>query len=227
MFHAKKYAVDPMQFAEMLGVPFSSLEMLMKQHHERDPVVKTSLHEHVSFIKIQEGYPIFIYDTAVKAQNKIRINSEGSKEIGILDFYESLANLPKVVSAIQNCTEELRDVHKPDNGFMSAAMDVVTFQFLLAELKGVRAEECEGDRVSSARDLDLLSDDSIISNSDKMLFHMKELVASIEDPNMTQNPFVMTKLDIKTINGFNFDEYQGIIKKKLNKNSSIHGSTEH
>ena len=66
MFHAKKHAVDPMQFAEMLGVPFSSLEMLMKQHHERDPVVKTSLHEHVSFIKIQEGYPIFIYDTAVK-----------------------------------------------------------------------------------------------------------------------------------------------------------------
>ena len=52
MFHAKKHAVDPMQFAEMLGVPFSSLEMLMKQHHERDPVVKTSLHEHVSFIKI-------------------------------------------------------------------------------------------------------------------------------------------------------------------------------
>jgi len=106
-------------------------------------------------------------------------------------------------------------------------MDVVTFQFLLAELKGVRAEECEGDRVSSARDLDLLSDDSIISNSDKMLFHMKELVASIEDPNMTQNPFVMTKLDIKTINGFNFDDYQGAEKKKLNKNSSIHGSTEH
>ena len=67
MFHAKKYAVDPMQFADMLGVPFSSLEMLMKQHHERDPVVKTSLHEHVSFIKIQEGYPVFIYDTAVKA----------------------------------------------------------------------------------------------------------------------------------------------------------------
>ena len=52
MFHAKKFATDPMQFAEMLGVPFSSLEMLMKQHHERDPVVKTSLHEHVSFIKI-------------------------------------------------------------------------------------------------------------------------------------------------------------------------------
>lgn len=30
MFQAKRYAVDPLQFAEMLGVPFSSLEMLMK-----------------------------------------------------------------------------------------------------------------------------------------------------------------------------------------------------
>ena len=100
MFHAKKYAVDPMQFAEMLGVPFSSLEMLMKQHHERDPVVKTSLHEHVSFIKIQEGYPVFIYNTAVKAQNKVSLGPESSRQIGILDFYESLANLPKVISAI-------------------------------------------------------------------------------------------------------------------------------
>ena len=100
MFQAKKHAVDPLAFAEMLGVPFSSLEMLMKQHHERDPVVKTSLHEHVSFIKIQEGYPIFIYDTAVKEQNKISVNPESHRKIGILDFYESLANLPRIVSAI-------------------------------------------------------------------------------------------------------------------------------
>lgn len=103
MFHAKKHAIDPMQFAEMLGVPFSSLEMLMKQHHERDPVVKTSLHEHVSFIRIQEGYPIFIYETAVKSQNKVRLTPESTRDVGILDFYESLANLPKIVAAIRNC----------------------------------------------------------------------------------------------------------------------------
>lgn len=207
MFHAKKFAVDPMQFAEMLGVPFSSLEMLMKQHHERDTVVKTSLHEHVSFIKIQEGYPIFIYDTAVKAQNKVRLNEDGGREIGILDFYESLAFIPKIVSAIQNCCHEMQSVHKPDNGFMSAALDVVTMQFLLAELKALRAEEIGGDRINSARDLKLIEDDSIVGNSDKMLFHMKELVASIEDPSLIQNPFVMTKLDIHTIEDFNFDEH--------------------
>ena len=62
--------------------------------------MKTSLHEHVSFIKIQEGYPVFIYNTAVKAQNKVSLGPESSRQIGILDFYESLANLPKVISAI-------------------------------------------------------------------------------------------------------------------------------
>ena len=79
---------------------------------------------------------------------------------------------------------------------------------MLAELRAIRAEEVEGsDRASSSRDMDLLADDSIIGNSDKMLFHMKELVATIEDPNLIQNPFVMTKLDLKTCRDFPFDDY--------------------
>lgn len=52
MFNAKKQSSDPKQFAEMLGIPYHSLLMLMLNHHERDPLVKTSLHEHTSFIKI-------------------------------------------------------------------------------------------------------------------------------------------------------------------------------
>ena len=52
MFAAKNINIDPRQFAEMLGMPFSSLLMLMKEHHERDPLVKQSIHEHVSFIKL-------------------------------------------------------------------------------------------------------------------------------------------------------------------------------
>lgn len=93
MFQAKQQALDPKQFAEMLGMPFSSLLMLMKEHHERDPLIKTTIHEHVSFIKIQEGYPTFIYDTAVKQQNKVKMTGQG-RPIGILDFYESLSMLP-------------------------------------------------------------------------------------------------------------------------------------
>ena len=105
-------------------------------------------------------------------------------------------------------------MHRPDNGFMQSALDVVTFQFLLAELKGIRAEEIGGDRISSARDLDLIADDSILGNSDKMLFTMKELVASIEDPNLNQNPFVLTKMDLKTTDDFSFDDYQAATERK-------------
>ena len=97
---------------------------------------------------------------------------------------------------------------------MSAALELVTLQFLHAELKAVRAEEIGGDRINSARDLDLIADDSIVGNPDKMLFHMKELVASIEDPNLVQNPFVMTKLDLKTIDDFNFDDHQGATERE-------------
>ena len=41
-----------------------------------------------------------------------------------------------------------------------------------------------------------------------MLFHTKELIASIEDPNMIQNPIVMTKIDLDTVSEFNFDNHQ-------------------
>ena len=41
-----------------------------------------------------------------------------------------------------------------------------------------------------------------------MLFHTKELIASIEDPNMVQNPIVMTKIDLDTVSDFNFDNHQ-------------------
>ena len=101
----------------MLGIPYSSLLMLMKEHHERDPVVRQTLHEHTSFIKIQEGYPIFIYETAIKKQNKVKM-VEQAKEIGILDFYESLAYVSKIVAVCQHAVKEIFDVHKPDNGLV-------------------------------------------------------------------------------------------------------------
>lgn len=34
--------------------------MMLKEHLERDNTVRQSIHENVSFIKLQEGYPIFI-----------------------------------------------------------------------------------------------------------------------------------------------------------------------
>lgn len=64
------------------------------------------------------------------------------------------------------------------------------------------------------RDLDQIEDSSIIGNPEKMLFFAKELIAAAEDPTLIQNPFVLTKLDILTIQQFDFDAVQS---KKFKK----------
>jgi len=48
---------DARDFASKLGIPYADLEILLKDHHERDHLVRQSLHEHVAFIKTSEGYP--------------------------------------------------------------------------------------------------------------------------------------------------------------------------
>lgn len=63
----------------------------------------------------------------------------------------------------------------------------------------------------------MIEDASILGSSEKMLFFIKELIASAEDPNLIQNPFVLTKIDMKTIIDFNFDLLQS---KKFKKKGS-------
>jgi len=48
------------------------------------------LHEHVSFIKLQEGYPVFLTETEVSRNEKICLVPKG-QQIGILEMYESLS----------------------------------------------------------------------------------------------------------------------------------------
>ena len=52
-------------------MPISSLKMLLKDHTDRDPLVKQSIHENTSFIKVQEGYPIFFVDTEITQSNLV------------------------------------------------------------------------------------------------------------------------------------------------------------
>lgn len=42
-----------------------------------------------------------------------------------------------------------------------------------------------------------------------MLFFTKELIAAAEDPNLIQNEFVLTKIDVKTVRDFNWEAVQG------------------
>ena len=69
--------------------------------------------------------------------------------------------------------------------------------------------------------MEYIEDDSILGNSDKMLFYSKEIQAGVEDEEAAHNPFVISKLDLKSIDAFNFDKFQGYIDIV-----SLHGDQE-
>ena len=166
----------------MVGIPLASLQMLLKDHHERDPLVKQSIHENTSFIKLQEGYPLFFSETEYSKHNKVTLVPDGH-EIGILEVFDSLSQVVRVAAASHHACREVAEVHKPDNGLISALYELVTTEFLLAELRAVRSES-RGDQIVASRDMDLIEDSSILGNSEKMLFFINELIAGAEDPEL-------------------------------------------
>jgi hypothetical protein len=95
-------------------------------------------------------------------------------------------------------------------------MELKAMEFLLAEMLGVR-DELRGNNVGSSKDLDKIQEDSIIGNSERMMFYSKELVAAAEDPRLLQNPFVLTKISMSTIRDFEFDHVQQPTFKKKNR----------
>jgi hypothetical protein len=160
--------------------------MLMKDHHERDPLVRQAIHEHVSFIKVQEGYPQFIYGS-VKAQNQMRF-TQNSEKIGIFDFYESLHSMPKIISSMMNVFNELLDIHKPDNGLLESSLELSSIKFLREHLFPGSLDRPKG--------IEYIEDNAILGNSDRMLFYSTELLSSAEDNSTAHNPFVVAKLDL-------------------------------
>lgn len=51
-----------------------------------------------------------------------------------------------------------------------------------------------------------------------MLYYTKEFLASAEDDHSSHNPYVLTKLNLKTIENFNFEEFQKLLERS-NANS--------
>ena len=71
--------------------------------------------------------------------------------------------------------------------------------------------------IEGPKGLGLLVDDSIVGNSEKMIFYSKEFAATGEDPSTNYNPYVVTQLDLKSIENFNFDIIESQFKETLEK----------
>jgi hypothetical protein len=51
----------------------------------------------------------------------------------------------------------------------------------------------------------LIEDEQVMGNSDRMIFYAKEMLADLTmKPKNTLDPFIICKLDLHTINNFNF-----------------------
>ena len=59
----------------------------------------------------------------------------------MLDFYESLTVLVKVVAAMKGACTDLAEVHKPDNGLTLSALEICTYRYIHAELKLIKGEK--------------------------------------------------------------------------------------
>ena len=55
--------------------------------------------------------------------------------------------------------------------------ELITTEFMIAELRAVKTE-LTGDLIVSSRDIDVITDSSVLGNADSMLFYCKELCAS-------------------------------------------------
>ena len=125
--------------------------------------------------------------------------------MGLLDFYDSLHVMPRAIAAMSKAVKELVEVHRPDNGMMAASLELSAYKMLMAELKVVQNEDSL--YLDKSEGMQYLEDDSIVGNPDKMLFFAKELAASGEEGGMAQNPYVVAKLDVKSIEEFDFSPY--------------------
>jgi len=70
--------------------------------------------------------------------NNTILMTEESERIGILDFYESLQILVKLIAAMKGTVEELQLLHKPDNGMLVTCLELCTYKHILAELKELK-----------------------------------------------------------------------------------------
>lgn len=115
----------------------------------------------------------------------------------MLDFYESLSAIPRVLSSMWQACTELEEVHRPDNGLLATCLELNCIKSLTALL---RTSICEdGGHEQQVKGIEHIEDDEILGTSDKMLFYTKELEASADDEGTAHNPFVIGKLDMNSI----------------------------
>lgn len=72
---------------------------------------------------------------------------------------------------------------------------------------------------------DLIEDESIMGNSEKIIFYAKEMISDLTNkPKHLLDPFLISKLDIQTINFFEFPKLNQELNKYTMRKNGIAGA---
>jgi hypothetical protein len=100
---------------------------------------------------------------------------------------------------------ELADVHKPHNYSFHAMMELKVLERCEIEYQKVKAF-VDGDKTEYLGQ-EFLEDEAIIGNSEKMVFHMHDMMSNLVKAEKNSiNPFIISKLDLDTIAHFDFPQ---------------------
>ena len=186
-------------------MPPITVESLYQQYKEKDETILDIMNENSNYVRVYEGYPEFLTDIQGLITQKLsqyRFNS-WSVPVNILDFYEGLSFVPKLYATLQSIMSELTEVLKPHDCCLQTMIEVKVIERCLVEYQKTKAFY-EGD-LKEYKGQEYLEDETIVGNSDKIIFYVKDFVSHLQKtvkPNI--NHFFISKLDIETINFFDF-----------------------
>ncbi|CDW75700.1 UNKNOWN [Stylonychia lemnae] len=197
------------KFAEILGLKNQTVEQMMKTQSRSDEITEEAMNQDANFIKTQEGYPVFIRDSN-DSLSRVKF-TDFSNEIGVLDFYESLTAIPKVVASIQIVFEEVVETCMPANQLQLISLNTIYLEKCFVEFK--KCVAFAQDELIEYKGSQYIENDLIMTSPDKLMFLIKDMVGHLSRTyKKSLNPFFVSKLDFFTVHNFQF---QDMLKEQM------------
>jgi len=201
--HITEFAGDQhTDFANVLGLPEVTANDLFKKQGQMDPLVVDALREHSHFSKQIEGYAWFF---SPSKESESRGTGLHTGKAGLTDFFESFCSVTRIHAACEQAFAELSSLHRPENGVAASTLEAALLREARGCLRVVRSQQDEGAAVTS-KGLAALEEDFYFSNSDKLVFLMREFKADLHPERITTraNPLLVAKLAVSEVAKFDF-----------------------
>ncbi len=129
-----------------------------------------------------------------------------------MDFYDSLGFVNKFSSIMTQIAQELYDALKPYDPTVMTYIDSQVAQYALKEFYRVIKIQEGGEVEYEGRQY--VEDESIMGDADKMMFYAKEMLSNLTlSPKSTLDPYLVSKLNINSINFFDYPQLPKTMSK--------------